>query len=63
VGQQKTVDPIWPTARGLALAALPPLPYLDQGTDLPLSPLNGDMRTMRARIERFIAVRSSLMLV
>jgi hypothetical protein len=62
VGQQKTVDPIWPTARGLALAASPPLPYLGQGTDLPFSaPLRGaPLRGMNAQIVRSIAVLSFL---
>jgi hypothetical protein len=39
---QKTVDPIWPTARGLCLAALPPGIQLEGGADLPPSaPLIG----------------------
>ena len=55
---QKTVDPIWPTARGLCLAALPPVAQLERGADLPPSaPLIGVAgRSIRALRESFMAV-------
>src|SRR4026209_2948356 len=54
---QKTVDPIWPTARGLCLAALPPGIQLEGGADLPPSaPLIGVVRrSNRALCERLMA--------
>ena len=55
---QKTVDPIWPTARGLCLAALPPGIQLEGGADLPPSaPLIGVVRrSNRALCERLMAL-------
>ena len=54
---QKTVDPIWPTARGLCLAALPPGIQLEGGADLPPSaPLIGVVRrSIRALCESLMA--------
>jgi hypothetical protein len=54
---QKTVDPIWPTARGLCLAALPPWHQLEGGADLPPStPLIGvARRSIRALCESLMA--------
>ena len=56
-GQQKTVDPIRPTAL-VASAVLPPLLYLDQGTDLPSTalPVGALPCVVKAQMRSLIAV-------
>ncbi|MGH2428761.1 MAG: hypothetical protein ACRDGV_07750 [Candidatus Limnocylindria bacterium] len=56
------MDPIWPTAGGLASGGFAAIGYLGQGTDLPSSalPVGDALRAMRARMMRSIAFESVL---
>jgi hypothetical protein len=57
--KRKTVGPIWPTVRGLlTVAALPPVIYLEVGTNLPLPSAPKGATSRRASVELFITSTS-----